>query len=248
MTEVSVSPSEPTNNAAATGDSAAPVQRPDNVPEKFWDPATGQVNTDALLQSYAHLENKQGATVSTGDVGDGELSIPTAPKQTAEDVLTSVVKSYTESGSFSEADLGAMAAAGLTKNMVQTHITGQAAIAGARVQSAYAAAGDKAQYEAMTSWAGANLPKAEVQAFDGIVNGGDPNAVALAVGGLKAKYTAANGAEGFRTEGAVTQPTGEVYSSRADFVAATKTPLYKTSQTERDRVRDIVERSMGNWS
>ena len=59
-----------------TEDSTAPeaaraevAQRPADVPEKFWDAATGTIRTEALLKSYAELERKLG---STGQ--DGELS------------------------------------------------------------------------------------------------------------------------------------------------------------------------------
>ena len=37
-----------------------PPQRPENVPEKFWDAEKGAVNTDALLQSYSDLSTKLG--------------------------------------------------------------------------------------------------------------------------------------------------------------------------------------------
>ncbi len=35
--------------------------RPDDVPEKFWDPEKGTLRTDALLKSYRELERKLGA-------------------------------------------------------------------------------------------------------------------------------------------------------------------------------------------
>ena len=238
MTEVVVN-SETQGEAAVE---AAP--RPDNVPEKFWNAEAGQINTDALLQSYSHLEGKQSATPAQPT---DSLSIPAAPAQSTADVLESVVASYRENNTFSEADLSSIAASGLTRGMVETHMQAQAAIAASNTQAAYAAAGDKTQYDAVTSWAGSNLSPAEIAAFDSIVNSGDVNGVALAVGGLKARYTAANGSEGARIDAGNPVANGEMYEYRADMVAATKTELYKTSQKERDRVRDIVERSMDKW-
>ena len=46
---------EPTESAPA-----APVSRPAEVPEKFWDDAAGAVRLDALLKSYGELERKLG--------------------------------------------------------------------------------------------------------------------------------------------------------------------------------------------
>ena len=47
---------EPTEPATA-----APVSRPAEVPEKFWDDAAGAVRLDALLKSYGELERKLGS-------------------------------------------------------------------------------------------------------------------------------------------------------------------------------------------
>jgi hypothetical protein len=40
---------------------AMETQRPAEIPEKFWDPATEQVRTDALVKSYIELERKLGS-------------------------------------------------------------------------------------------------------------------------------------------------------------------------------------------
>lgn len=42
-------------------------QRPDNVPEKFWDREKGVVNQDALLKSYLELERSRGQTPPSAD-------------------------------------------------------------------------------------------------------------------------------------------------------------------------------------
>ncbi|MCS6778125.1 MAG: hypothetical protein NZ555_00285 [Geminicoccaceae bacterium] len=39
------------------------IEPPADVPEKFWDPATGTVRVEALLKSYVELERKLGRTV-----------------------------------------------------------------------------------------------------------------------------------------------------------------------------------------
>jgi len=57
------------DSAAAEAATDGVPERPADVPEKFWDAATGTVRTEALLKSYAELERKVG---SAGQ--DGELS------------------------------------------------------------------------------------------------------------------------------------------------------------------------------
>lgn len=41
-----------------TEEAPATAARPDHVPVKFWDPATGSIRVDALLKSYQELERK----------------------------------------------------------------------------------------------------------------------------------------------------------------------------------------------
>ncbi|TAN59979.1 MAG: hypothetical protein EPN20_14275, partial [Magnetospirillum sp.] len=55
----------------------APTTKPDNVPPKFWDPAKGQVRTDALLRAYLDLERRSSAMVKPSSP-DG---VPDSPDQ-----------------------------------------------------------------------------------------------------------------------------------------------------------------------
>ncbi len=51
---------------------AVPSPRPEEVPEKFWDAATGSLRTDALLKSYRELERKLGGMVAL-PAGDDDI-------------------------------------------------------------------------------------------------------------------------------------------------------------------------------
>jgi hypothetical protein len=46
---------------AVSGAEPAQTERPADVPEKFWDAASGTVRTDALVKSYLELERKLGS-------------------------------------------------------------------------------------------------------------------------------------------------------------------------------------------
>jgi len=48
------------------------VERPNDVPEKFWDASTNTLRTEALLKSYLQLEKKLGAMVPLPTDGDPE--------------------------------------------------------------------------------------------------------------------------------------------------------------------------------
>lgn len=251
MVEVSVSPSETQGEPVKVGETPAAAQRPDNVPEKFWNAETGQVNTEALLSSYAEAEGKLRSGVHKAepqaDASADELSIPKPPKLNVEEVLNTVAENYKKAGSFSEDDLKKIAETGVTKGMVENHIRGQQADASSRVEAAYKSAGGKDQYSLVTAWAGANLSEAEVAAFDKIVSSGEAIAIDFAVSGLKAKYVASEGSEGLRVGGAKPSTQSDVFETRAEFVQITRDPKYTNDAKYRSEVDAKVARSMKTW-
>lgn len=88
-------------------------------------------------------------------------------------------------------------------------------------------AGGKDQYNAMIAWAGSNLSEAEIEAYNRAMGSGDFNAMSLAVDGLKARYTKANGSAPKLISG-----DGSISDSNAGFTStyemtkAMKDPRY----------------------
>ncbi len=54
---------EPEDRTVEADPTPAMPQRPDDIPEKFWDPATGAVRVETLLKSYAELERRFSRTL-----------------------------------------------------------------------------------------------------------------------------------------------------------------------------------------
>ena len=59
------------------------ASRPSNVPAKFWDPAKGEVRTDALLRAYLDLERRNSAQVKPMEAKPAAptADIPASPDQ-----------------------------------------------------------------------------------------------------------------------------------------------------------------------
>jgi hypothetical protein len=57
--------------------------RPPGIPEKFWDSASGEIRTDALIKSYVELERKLG--------GQGTRDVPERPEDYAIDISNEFV-------------------------------------------------------------------------------------------------------------------------------------------------------------
>ncbi|NQV46540.1 MAG: hypothetical protein HQ504_02035 [Rhodospirillaceae bacterium] len=68
-----------------------PKNRPEDVPEKFWDGETGSVRVNAMSKSYSELERKLGG-IEGGGVPDGpddyQITLDGKPMETDKDVNT----------------------------------------------------------------------------------------------------------------------------------------------------------------
>lgn len=68
-------PLVPLADDAARPGEAGPMDRPADIPEKFWDPATNSVRVDDLAKSYRELERHLGGSVKIPDETASETDI-----------------------------------------------------------------------------------------------------------------------------------------------------------------------------
>lgn len=109
----------------------------------------------------------------------------------------------------------------------------------AQVNSVQNAAGGEANYNRVIEWAASNLPNAQIDAFDSVVDSGNPAAINIAFQGLQRSYEEANGYEGRMLQGKAPSSAGEVFRSQAELVAAMGDPRYDTDPAYR---ADVVEK------
>ena len=103
--------------------------------------------------------------------------------------------------------------------------------------------GGEEQYNGLVGWAAENMPQNFVQAFDNLINVGDPDMVKLAVVGLQAAYQEANGYEGRMLSGKPAQTQQDVFRSQAEVVAAMNDPRYNSDPAYRQDVFNKLDRS-----
>jgi len=217
--------------------------RPEHVPEKFWDAATGQVRTEELLKSYTELERAKPAEAAPG-APDAAAQAAAAVSSAKLDMST-LSQEYATSGALSDASYAALASAGFDKGTVDTFIAGQAALAAQQEQAGYALAGGQEAYTAMASWAATAFTPAELTAYNQAVASG-PVATKQAVLALKAQYEAAVGKDPQLLSGnsAVDNSGDQPFASRAEVTAAMRDPKYKSDPA----YRALVERRIGAMS
>ena len=109
----------------------------------------------------------------------------------------------------------------------------------AQVNSVMNAAGGEANYNQVIEWAALNLGDRQIDAFDSVVDSGNPAAIGIAFQGLQSAYQEANGYEGRMLQGRAPSSAGEVFRSQAELVAAMGDPRYDTDPAYR---ADVVEK------
>jgi len=103
--------------------------------------------------------------------------------------------------------------------------------------------GGDQQYDTIVSWAGQNLDKGSIDAFDSIVETGNPEAIKIAISGLKAQYENSNGYEGRMLTGKAPKTSGDVFKSQAQVVEAMSDPRYDNDPAYRQDLIEKLDRS-----
>ena len=117
----------------------------------------------------------------------------------------------------------------------------------AQVNSVMNAAGGEANYNEIVEWAASNLSDRQIDAFDSVVDSGNPAAIGIAFQGLQSAYQEANGYEGRMLQGRAPSSSGEVYRSQAELVAAMGDPRYDNDPAYRADVIQKLEQSDLNF-
>ena len=109
----------------------------------------------------------------------------------------------------------------------------------AQVNSVMNAAGGEAEYNRIVEWAASNLDNRSIDAFDSVVDSGNPAAINIAFAGLQSRYNDANGYEGRMLQGKAADSRGDVFRSQAELVAAMGDPRYDSDPAYR---ADVIEK------
>ena len=103
------------------------------------------------------------------------------------------------------------------------------------------------QYNEIVGWAGQNLAKQQIDAFDAVVQTGNTEMIKLAVAGIQAQYANTNGYEGTTLQGKPSKANADTFRSQAELVAAMGDPRYDTDPAYRSDVIEKLNRSDVNF-
>lgn len=216
--------------------------RPEWLPEKF-------KTAEDMAKAYAALEQKLGAPKDAPKSDDDktEEAVKDAEKALEAkglDVAT-YEKEFLENGTLGDESYATLEKAGISRDMVDAYIEGQQARAERVTQSFYEAAGGQETYGAMTSWAREKWSPDEIVAFNETIQTGTEAQAKVAILGLKAAYTEAEGSPPKRTlsGGTNTAATSDVFRSNAELTKAMSDPRYAKDPAYRKDVEEKLARS-----
>ena len=112
----------------------------------------------------------------------------------------------------------------------------------AEMDTVYNSVGGEAEYDKLTSWAADNMDDKALDAFNTVIDQGNPVAIQLAVAGMKAEYDNTEGYEGRMLTGKAARAT-DAFRSQAEVVQAMSDPRYDRDPAYRQDLYDKLERS-----
>ena len=200
-------------------------------------------NAEDLESAYLELQKKLGQQDEDGDVDEGEAE--EYEEELSEDapavslINEASAEYYANDGTLSEetiAKFSEMSSQDLVNAYLEIQAnnpqapTQAAEMTEAQINSVQNAAGGEANYNRVVQWAADNLPDNQIDAFDSVVDSGNPAAINIAFQGLQAQYNDANGYEGRMLQGKAPSNSRDVFRSQAELVAAMSDPRYESDE------------------
>ena len=211
-------------------------------------------NAEQLEQAYLELQKKLGSDdndeVEDTTLDEDEVEYDENVVTGIETIQSASDEYYANEGQLSEETMekfGEMS----SKDLVEAYMAIQENsdpeanypdISDSDLNTVYNSVGGEDQYNALTSWAAENMNDSALDAFNSIINQGNPTAIQIAVAGMKAEYDNAEGYEGRMLTGKAAK-TSDAFRSQAEVVEAMSDPRYDRDPAYRQDLYDKLERS-----
>ena len=214
-----------------------------------------------LEKAYLELQKKLGETDGVQDEGQGDETEEVTEEEPDNPAMSLIAEAsaeyYSNNNTLSEETIekfSSMSSKDLVdsyiqsiKNNPQQQSAPVADLTDAEANQIKNSVGGEKEYSNIVTWAGQNLSRAEVEAFDSLINTGNIAQIKLAVAGMKAQYQNANGYEGRMLSGKPAKSPDGVFRSQAELVAAMGDPRYDTDPAYRADVIAKLDRSDVNF-
>lgn len=218
-------PAEQKDDLGSVAQEAAKPEKPEGVPDKFWDAEKGEVKTEDLIKSYQELEKKN----SKPEEESVEKQLEN--RGIAQEDMQSWEEAYMRDGEVPAEAYEKLEEVGINKQMVDDYLAGQRA---AQDRILEQTVGSREEFNKMSEWAATNMPVAELQQYNEML---EANQVNMALNYLKEKYVSANGeAPAEQVEGSVAVDRSG-YQSSYEMQKDMKSEAYRKDPAFRRKVQ-----------
>ena len=211
-------------------------------------------NAEQLEQAYLELQKKMGSDddeVEDTTLDEDEVEYDEAVVAGIETIQEASEEYYANEGAISEETLekfDGMSARDLVEayRAIQENTDPSESypdLSDAEMNTVYNSVGGEAQYDQLTSWAADNMDDRALDAFNSIVDQGNPTAIQIAVAGMKAEYDNVEGYEGRMLQGKAASNSRDAFRSQAELVQAMKDPRYANDPAYQQDIYDKLQRS-----
>lgn len=233
---------QPPSSETPPAEEAPKEDRPGWLPEKFKTP-------EDLAKAYNELQSKLGKPAEQQNTETKAAEQPSQDQvqqelQTKGLDLSEFSTEFSQKGELSAESYEKLEKAGYPRNLVDQYIDGQKAQAALYESEVKSVAGGDQGFSEMVAWAAANLPPAEIAAYNAAIDSGNRDQAKLAVAGVYQKFSAARPAEPNLVKGGTSgTSTGDVYESVAQLTKDMASPEYKLDPAFRAKVQSKLARS-----
>ena len=220
-------------------------------------------NAEELESAYLSLQKKLGKEETDYEESDEGYEVEEESDEEVSDYAPAISlindasdEYYANDGALSEETISKfteMSSQDLVNAYMEMYETGQVGkaqnveLSDAQVNSVINSAGGERNYNQVIEWAAGNLGDRQIDAFDSVVDSGNPAAINIAFQGLQSAYNEANGYEGRMLQGRAPSSAGETFRSQAELVAAMGDPRYDNDPAYRADVVDKLNNSDLNF-
>ena len=207
-----------------------------------------------LEKAYIELEKKLGSREETQEEPEQDVEDQQEPSEYSSQIeaISRAAEEFNSKGELSAETLAQFEQMS-SKELVQAYFEYEQSLPAmdapqgvelsqADVNTIQNSVGGEAAYQQLVGWAAQNFSEAEIQAFDNVVDSGNVAAINLALAGLKARYTDANGYEGTMIQGKAAAPA-DTFKSQAEVVRAMSDARYDRDPAYRDEIMQKLARS-----
>jgi len=223
--------SQSTQEAQTTETSS---ERPEWLPEKFG-------NAEELAKAYGELEKKFSSNPEKPAKAEDLNIKEDKPEETQSGQLDKFYAEFADKGELSENSYTELSKIGLSKEVVDTYISGQQALIDQKANKIMATVGGQEQYNEMINWASKNLEVQEIKAFNNTLDNGTIEQAQLAIAGVQAKYNQNNAEPNLFTGNKAEANVG--YRSVGEMLTDINDPRYSTDSAFRQDVENKVKQS-----